>query len=158
MGRRSPRRETSQENILTFKYILTQIFISGLECIWTKSFILASRQRFLIVLTCSWVFWPKNNTERIWNYLKKLVLDPKHAKLDQKSPFRISADRVSPWRFPPLLQSTDCSLRQGAGGTEFARFGSRTCFLRWFYKRSQAYFGQKPEEYCFSNEKTLSGG
>ena len=24
----------------------------------------------------------------------------------------------------------DCSLRQGAGGTEFARNGSRTCFLR----------------------------
>ena len=24
----------------------------------------------------------------------------------------------------------DCSLRQGAGGAEFARFGSRTCFLR----------------------------
>ena len=30
----------------------------------------------------------------------------------------------------------DCSLRQGAGGTEFICFGSRTCFLRWFYKRS----------------------
>ena len=24
----------------------------------------------------------------------------------------------------------DCSLRQGAGGTEFASLGSRTCFLR----------------------------
>ena len=28
------------------------------------------------------------------------------------------------------LVLADCSLRQGAGGTEFARFGSRTCFLR----------------------------
>ena len=27
------------------------------------------------------------------------------------------------------MQNTDCSLRQGAGGTEFARFGSRTCFF-----------------------------
>ena len=31
---------------------------------------------FLIVLTCSWVFWPKNYTERIWNHLKKQVLKP----------------------------------------------------------------------------------
>ena len=45
----------------------------------------------------------------------------------------------------------DCNLRQGAGGTEFARKGSRTCFLKWFYKCSQAYFGQKPEEHGFSS-------
>ena len=25
---------------------------------------------------------------------------------------------------------TDCSLRQGAGGTKFAHFGSRTCLLK----------------------------
>ena len=48
---------------------------------------------------------------------------------------------------------TECSLRQGAGGTEFEHFGSRTCFLSWFYKRSQAYFGQKPEEHGFSIKK-----
>ena len=45
---------------------------------------------------------------------------------------------------------TDCYLRQGASGTEFARNGSRTCFLRWFYRRSQARFGQKLEEHSFS--------
>ena len=45
------------------------------------------------------------------------------------------------------LLGSDCSLWQGAGGTEFARFGSRTCFLRWFYRRSQAYFGQNSEEH-----------
>ena len=39
----------------------------------------------------------------------------------------------------------DCYLRQGAGGMKIARLGSRTWFLRWFYKRSQAYFGQKLE-------------
>ena len=50
----------------------------------------------------------------------------------------------------------DCSLRQGAGGTEFARFGSRTCFLRCFYKHSQTYFGQKSEEHV-KTIKTLSG-
>ena len=47
----------------------------------------------------------------------------------------------------------DCSLRQGAGGTEFAHFGSRTCFLRWFYKRAQAYFGQNPEEHIKTIKK-----
>ena len=47
----------------------------------------------------------------------------------------------------------DCSLRQGAGGAESARLGSRTCFLRCFYKRSQTYFDQKPEEHCFSIKK-----
>ena len=30
----------------------------------------ASRQRSLMVLTCSWASWPKKDTERIWNYLK----------------------------------------------------------------------------------------
>ena len=37
--------------------------------------------------------------------------------------------------------ASDCSLRQGAGGTEFARFGSRTCFrgeLRVVPKRISA--------------------
>ena len=29
-----------------------------------------------------------------------------------------------------ITEVTDCSVKQGAGGTEFARFGSRTCFLR----------------------------
>ena len=47
----------------------------------------------------------------------------------------------------------DCSLRQGAGGTEFARFGSRTCFLRCFYRRSQAYIGQKSEEHVKTIKK-----
>ena len=54
---------------------------------YEKMSFLASRQCFLIVLTCSWVFWPKNDTERIWNYLKKPVLDPKCAELNQKSSF-----------------------------------------------------------------------
>ena len=56
-----------------------------------------------------------------------------------------------------MNQLTDCYLRQGvhpawqgAHGTEFARNGSRACFLMWFYKRSQTYFGQKPEEHNFS--------
>ena len=48
------------------------------------------------------------------------------------------------WSPPAFLQKNyvflsypayhaDCSLRQGAGGTEFVCFGSRTFFLRWFY-------------------------
>ena len=49
--------------------------------------------------------------------------------------------------------STDCYLRQGASGTEFAHFGSRTCFLMWFYKRSQTYFGQKSEEHVKTIKK-----
>ena len=28
------------------------------------------------------------------------------------------------------IENADCYLRQGAGGTKTARFGSRTCFLR----------------------------
>ena len=31
---------------------------------------------------------------------------------------------------PGPVPFSDCCLRQGAGGTEFARFESRTCFLR----------------------------
>ena len=45
------------------------------------------------------------------------------------------------------LGCTDCSLRQGAGGTKTARFGFRPCFLRYFYNRSEVYFGQKSKEH-----------
>ena len=31
-----------------------------------------------------------------------------------------------------MASQPDCYLRQVAGGTEFARFGSSTCLLRWF--------------------------
>ena len=48
---------------------------------------------------------------------------------------------------------TDCNLRQGAGGMKIARNGSIILFLKRFYKRSQMYFGQKPEEYSFSIKK-----
>ena len=51
------------------------------------------------------------------------------------------------------IHVSDCSLRQGAGGTEFARFGSRTCFLRRFDDRSQSYFGQKSEEHIKTMKK-----
>ena len=44
-------------------------------------------------------------------------------------------------------KDTDCYLRQGAGGTKTACFGSRTCFLRSFHNRYEAYFGQKAEEH-----------
>ena len=57
-----------------------------------------------------------------------------------------------PW--PKQVQNiSDCSSRQGAGSTEFARFGSRTFFLIWSYKCSQTYFGQKPEEHVKSIKK-----
>ena len=39
----------------------------------------ASGQCFLMVLMCSWVFWPRNDTERLWNHLKRQVLEPKQA-------------------------------------------------------------------------------
>ena len=56
------------------------------KCIFMKQMsFFVYRQRFFMVLTCSWIFWPKNDTERIWNYLKKQVLDPKHVKFAEKS-------------------------------------------------------------------------
>ena len=61
----------------------------------------ASRQSFLMVLTCSWVFWSKNDTERICNYLKKPVLDPKGVKLFQKSPFGVSGGQGFLPKIPP---------------------------------------------------------
>ena len=64
------------------------------------------------------------------------------------------------WTAHPNIEQTqgithfpDCSLRQSASGMKFARNGSRTWFLRCCYWRSQAYFGQKPEEHCFLIEK-----
>ena len=52
-----------------------------------------------------------------------------------------------------FLRLYSCSLRQGAGDKEFPRFGSRTSFLRWFYKRSQTYFGQNSEAHIKTIKK-----
>ena len=71
------------------------------KCIYGTMLFLASRQLVLIVLMCSWVLWPKNDTERIWNYLKKQVLDPKRSKLDQKSLFGVSGGQDFPPKIPP---------------------------------------------------------
>ena len=68
MGRRTSGRETLQENIPFFNFSFTKMWFS------------VSRQRFLMVLTCSWVSWCKNDTERSRNFFKKQILNPKHAK------------------------------------------------------------------------------
>ena len=52
-----------------------------------KMLVFASRHCFWIVLTCSWVSWPKNDAERSRNYFNKSALDPKHAKFDQNPSF-----------------------------------------------------------------------
>jgi len=75
MGRRTSGRETSQENIFFLNAFLRKLTF------------LASRQRFRMVLTCSWVSCSKNDTERLWNHLKKQVLEPKRMKFDQNSDF-----------------------------------------------------------------------
>ena len=72
-NRKGPARALEERPFLTHSY--------------EKMLFWSSRQRFLIVLTCSWISSPKNDAERIWNYLKKLILDPKCAELEQKSSF-----------------------------------------------------------------------
>ena len=58
------------------------------KCMFMKNMLFsASRQRFLMVLPCSWVSWPKNDAERFRNYFKNAALDPKHAKFDQNPSF-----------------------------------------------------------------------
>ena len=74
--------------------------------------VLASRQCFLMVLTCSWVSWPKNDAERIWNHLKKPVLDPKCAKFDQKSGF---------WRLVSVSCGWGKNPQGGSGGTQMGQ-------------------------------------
>ena len=53
---------------------------------YERMLFLTSRQRFLMVLRCSWVSWPKNDTERLWNHLKKQVLEPSCTVLVPPSP------------------------------------------------------------------------
>ena len=79
----------------------TDFLCNYFKYMFTKISFLASRHCFLIVLTCSWVFWPKNDIERIWNFLKKPVLDPKREKFDQKSPFGVSGGQGFPPKIPP---------------------------------------------------------
>ena len=68
-------REMKQGNPPGKPYRKTHPFFNTF--VHAKSFVfLASRQRFLIVLTCSSIFWPKNDAERSRNYLKKQVLEP----------------------------------------------------------------------------------
>ena len=54
--------------------------------VYQKSSFLTSIWRFLKVLTCSSDFWPKYASERLWNYLKKEVLEPKRAVFVPPSP------------------------------------------------------------------------
>ena len=75
MGRRTPGRETSQENIPIF------------NCIFTKNNILGLQTSFFMVLTCSWVSWLKNDAERSRNFFKKQILNPKHVRFNQNSDF-----------------------------------------------------------------------
>ena len=63
---------------------------------------------FKIVLNC----YKQNDTELNRIFAETFALNPKHATFAKMSEF------------------ADCSLRQGAGGTGFTRFGSRTSFLR----------------------------
>ena len=69
-GRKTLRRNTLRRDYTLFWYIFIK-----------RSSFFAFRQRFLMVLTCSWVFWAKNDTERLWNYLRKQVLEPKRVVL-----------------------------------------------------------------------------
>ena len=41
-------------------------------------------------------------------------------------------------------------LKAGCRWDENCTIGVENLLLRWFYGRSQTYFGQKPEEHCFS--------
>ena len=45
------------------------------------------------------------------------------------------------------IANADCYFRQSDGGTKTARVGSKTCFLRWFHNRSEAYFCNKSKEH-----------
>ena len=72
-----------------------------------KMSFLASRRRFLMVLTCSWVSWPKNDTEWLWNHLKKQVLEPKRAVLVKK-PFPTPLTHPSP---PPIFKQNRTYIR-----------------------------------------------
>ena len=78
-------------------------------CVFPKHFasthfyeeMLTSRQRFLIVLTCSWVFWPKMipNEYEITSKSKFWTRNVRNLTKSRHLGYR--ADRVSPRRFPP---------------------------------------------------------
>ena len=50
------------------------------------SFVFFIQIDVFIVLTYSLDVWPKYASERLWNYLKKQVLEPKRAVLVPQSP------------------------------------------------------------------------
>ena len=52
---------------------------------YNKSSFLTSIWCFLIVLKYSSDFWPKYASERIWNYLKKWILEPMRTKFEETS-------------------------------------------------------------------------
>ena len=138
---------------------------------------LASRLCFFMILTCSWVSWPKNDTERIWNHLKKPVLDPKHVKLVQKFVFWGNSKTVKKSRAMfhrnCEVRSMKCkrgeNFRAERGETpKFRRqkpdfcsnvacFGSKTCFLRWFHIRSVSFFGQETQEHVETIKNAVWG-
>ena len=92
--------------------------------------------RYLIIWTCSSDFLPKYASERLWNYLKKQVLEPKRAILVPPAPCLNILDQLirTGKRF-------GCSATNRRGGTpkqnrdiawknqNVACFGSKTCFF-----------------------------
>ena len=56
---------------------------------------------FLFSETCLLSFSTQNYAESSGNYFKKSILDPKHAKLNQKSIFGVSGGQGFPPKIPP---------------------------------------------------------
>ena len=50
------------------------------KCMFTKMWFFCLQTTFFMVLSCSWVSWHKNDTERSRNFFKKQILNPKHAE------------------------------------------------------------------------------
>ena len=70
---------------------------------WSYFKIFGQILRFLIKITWFLSFSGKNDAESLWNFVKNLILNPKHAKLDQKSRFgHVRTCKVVIWTCPDL--------------------------------------------------------
>ena len=80
--------------------------------------------KFLIKITWFLSFSGKNDAESLWNFVKNLFLNPKHAKIHQKSWFgHVWTCKVVIWTCPDL-KSPDLVM----SGPEKSWFGHvRTC-------------------------------
>ena len=109
VGTQRPRPDR-QIGATILKTIFFLGFVGYFLDLWVIFEIFGQILRFLIKITWFLSFSGKNDAESLWNFVKNLILKPKHANFDKKSRFgHVQTCQVLIWTCPDL-QSRDLDM------------------------------------------------